>query len=382
MLKITMMTEKQMRDIVCNIYLTHVDIRQFRKNLLTYQPNNSIISMQLLIHTFDLPLRHTFTISHESRTIQPTLIVELQDDEGHQGFGEATVTTYYGVSMESMQTALNRIRPWIESCKLTSPEAFYMELEERLPNDSFVRCALDMAANDLWARQQGQPLYALWGLDPDTTPTTSYTIGIAPLPEMIAKLQEKPWPIYKIKLGTDHDLDIIRALREHTDATFRVDANTAWTAAQTIAYAPILRDLGVEFIEQPQKADAWADHRTALAGSVLPIIADESCHVEADVARCAGHFDGINIKLVKCGGLTPARRMIAEARNLGLKVMMGCMTESSVGISAIAHIAPLLDYVDMDGALLLAADPAEGVIIDDTAKLHYAARPGTGARLK
>ena len=168
----------------------------------------------------------------------------------------------------------------------------------------------------------------------------------------------------------------------YTDATFRVDANTGWTAEQTIAHAHELKELGVEFIEQPQKADAWADHRKALEGSVLPIIADESCHVEADVARCANHFDGINIKLVKCGGLTPARRMIKEARALGLKIMMGCMTESSVGISAIAHIAPLLDYVDMDGALLLARDPAKGVVIDDQAKLHYADVPGTGVVLK
>ena len=338
--------------------------------------------MQLTIHQFDLPLRHTFTISHESRTVQPTLIVALSDDQGLTGYGEATVTTYYGVTMAGMLAALERVRPWLATYTLTTPEAFYAELEQRLPDDSFVRCALDIAANDLWARRHGQPLYAMWGLDPAQAPTTSFTIGIAPLAEMVAKLKEKPWPLYKIKLGTDHDLEIIRALRQETDAVFRVDANTGWTAEQTIAYSHELRDLGVEFIEQPQKADAWADHKTALAGSVLPLIADESCHVEADVARCAGHFDGINIKLVKCGGPTPARRMIAEARQLGLKVMMGCMTESSVGISAIAHLAPLLDYVDMDGALLLSYDPAVGVVIDDAAKLHYAEAAGTGVRLK
>ena len=338
--------------------------------------------MQLTIHQFDLPLRHTFTISHESRTVQPTLIVALSDDQGLTGYGEATVTTYYGVTMAGMLAALERVRPWLATYTLTTPEAFYAELEQRLPDDSFVRCALDIAANDLWARQHQQPLYAMWGLDPAQAPTTSFTIGIAPLAEMVAKLKEKPWPLYKIKLGTDHDLEIIRALRQETDAVFRVDANTGWTAEQTIAYSHELRDLGVEFIEQPQKADAWADHKTALAGSVLPLIADESCHVEADVARCAGHFDGINIKLVKCGGPTPARRMIAEARQLGLKVMMGCMTESSVGISAIAHLAPLLDYVDMDGALLLSYDPAVGVVIDDAAKLHYADAAGTGVRLK
>lgn len=337
--------------------------------------------MQLLIHTFDLPLRHVFRISHESRTGQPTVIVELKDENGLSGLGEATVTTYYGVTMEGMLATLARLRPWLETYTLDTPEAFYAELEQRLPNESFVRCALDVAANDLWARRHGKPLYQMWGLNPQDAPTTSYTIGIGSIEEMVQKMQEQPWPLYKIKLGTEEDLAIVRALRQHTDATFRVDANTAWTAKQTIEYSKVLQALGVEFLEQPQKADAWADHKIARAKSVLPIIADESCHVEADVARCADYFDGINIKLVKCGGLTPARRMITTARQLGLKIMMGCMTESSVGISAIAHIAPLLDYVDMDGALLLAKDPAEGVVIDAQAILHYADQAGTGARL-
>lgn len=338
--------------------------------------------MQVRTHVFDLPLKHTFTISHESRKVQPTMIFELRDQHGLYGYGEATATTYYGVSIDSMQASLDQIRPWLESVELQDPESFYAELEQRLPDNSFVRCGLDMAANDLWARRQGQPLYALWGLDPADAPTTSFTIGIASIDEMVAKLQEQPWPIYKIKLGTDHDLDIIQSLRQHTKAVFRVDANTGWSPQQTIDMSHQLKALGVEFIEQPQQADAWADHKTARAGSVLPIIADESCHVEADVAKCAGHFDGINIKLVKCGGLTPARRMIQEARSLGLKIMMGCMTESSVGISAIAHIAPLLDYVDMDGALLLAHDPATGVVIDAEAQLHYVNGPGIGAELK
>lgn len=338
--------------------------------------------MKIKVFQFDLPLRHTFTISHESRTVQPTMIIQLQDENGQVGYGEATVTLYYGVTMEKMLAAVEKVRPWLEHYTLDHPEDFYAELEERLPENSFARCALDQAANDLWARRHGKPLYEMWGLDPANAPTTSYTIGIAPIPEMVAKLQEKPWPLYKIKLGTDNDLEVIRALRQHTEATFRVDANTAWTPEQTVSYSYELKALGVEFIEQPQKAEAWEGHRFALAGSALPIIADESCHVEADVARCAGHFDGINIKLTKCGGLTPARRMIAEARRLGLKVMMGCMTESSVGISAIAHIAPMLDYVDMDGALLLAKDPAQGVVIDDQARLHYAEVPGTGVSLR
>lgn len=338
--------------------------------------------MKLTIHHFDLPLKHTFKISHESRTVQPTLIVELSDDNGLSGFGEATATKYYGKSIEGMRNTLEKIRPWLAGYTLNDPLLFYMELEKRLPENSFVRCALDVAANDLWAKQNGKPLYAMWGLNPQNAPTTSYTIGIASIDKMVEKMQEKPWPIYKIKLGTANDLDIIKRLRAHTDAIFRVDANTAWNTIQTIELSKKLKGLGVEFIEQPQKANAWEGHKRALKDSVLPIIADESCHVEADVAKCAGHFDGINIKLVKCGGLTPARRMIKEARSFGLKIMMGCMTESTIGISAIAHIAPLLDYVDMDGALLLAKDPATGVFIDSQAQLHYAKTPGTGADLK
>ena len=337
--------------------------------------------MKLTIHQFDLPLKHTFKISHESRTVQPTLIIQLTDNNGLSGYGEATATKYYGISIEGMRRVLENIRPWLTTYELDRPDAFYAELEKRLPNDSFVRCALDVAAYDLWARQNKQPLYAMWGLNPADAPTTSYTIGMAGIEKMIEKMQEKPWPIYKIKLGTANDLDVIKRLRAHTDAIFRVDANTAWDAAQTIELSQSFKNLGVEFIEQPQKATAWADHKIALKGSVLPIIADESCHIESDVAKCAGHFDGINIKLVKCGGLTPARRMIKEARSLGLKIMMGCMTESTVGISAIAHIAPLLDYVDMDGALLLSKDPAKGVFIDDKATLHYPDKYGTGVDL-
>jgi L-alanine-DL-glutamate epimerase-like enolase superfamily enzyme len=198
---------------------------------------------------------------------------------------------------------------------------------------------------------------------------------------MVAKMNEFPgWPIYKIKLGTDHDLEIVRELRKHTQATFRVDANCGWSAEQAIRFAPELKKLGVEFIEQPLKADQWEDLKRVGQQSALPIIADESCIVEGDVKRCHGVFQGINIKLVKCGGLTPARRMIAEARKLGLSVMVGCMTESTVGISAIAQLLPLLDYVDMDGAVLLAEDVAEGVRLE-RGKCVYPDAPGHGLRL-
>jgi L-alanine-DL-glutamate epimerase-like enolase superfamily enzyme len=194
-------------------------------------------------------------------------------------------------------------------------------------------------------------------------------------------MNEMPdWPVYKIKLGTPNDLEIVRALRARTQSKFRVDANCGWTAEQTIANSRELVALGVEFIEQPLPADQWESMKRVHVESALPIIADESCIVPGDVDCCAGFFHGINIKLVKCGGLTPARRMIARARQLGLKVMVGCMTESTVGISAIAQLLPMLDYVDMDGALLLAKDIATGVTIEQ-GQCIYAKENGSGVQL-
>ncbi len=188
------------------------------------------------------------------------------------------------------------------------------------------------------------------------------------------------WPIYKIKLGTPDDLKIVRELRRHTTAVFRVDANCSWTVEETIANSRELKALGVEFIEQPLAAGNWEGMKRVFAESALPVMADESCLVEEDVPRCLGFFHGINIKLVKCGGMTPARRMIDAARRLGLKVMIGCMTESTVGISAIAQFLPLLDYVDMDGAMLIARDVASGVRLEKGRAL-FPDENGNGVRL-
>jgi L-alanine-DL-glutamate epimerase-like enolase superfamily enzyme len=212
-------------------------------------------------------------------------------------------------------------------------------------------------------------------------PVTNYTIGIDTIEVMVRKMEEFPgWPIYKIKLGTADDLGIVRELRNHTAAVFRVDANCAWDAETTIRISGPLGELGVEFIEQPLAPDRWDEMKNVVRRSALPIIADESCGTEPDVQRCRGHFHGINVKLVKCGGLTPAKRMIEQGRQLGLKTMVGCMTESSVGISAIAQLLPLLDYVDMDGALLLARDIATGVRIE-RGRILYPKEAGCGVRL-
>ncbi len=335
--------------------------------------------MKLFLHPCQLELQHTFTIAHGSRKFQPGLIVELRDGE-HSGYGEASAIFYYGKKMEAMMARLEAVRKEIETAVWERPEDFWEQMKPCLQDDPFVQCALDVAAHDLYGKRLGQPLYAVWGLPQVHRPLSNYTIGLDTTENMLARIRETPWPIYKIKLGTARDMEIVRSLRKATDSIFRVDANTAWSGEQTVEYAPLLKELGVEFIEQPLKPGAWEAQKYACANSALPLIADESCQTEEDVERCAGYFHGVNIKLMKCGGLTPALRMLRKARSLGLKTMVGCMTESSVGISAIAHLLPLLDYVDMDGALLLKNDPARGVELTPQG-VRYAKVAGTGAVL-
>lgn len=336
--------------------------------------------MDLKIHTFDLPLKHEFTISRESRTVQETVIVELADG-GHSGFGEATTNPYYNVTVSTMSSALERVRPLLGGELLEDPSDLWDQLAPHLEENPFALCALDQAAWDLWGKKKNKPVYQLWGLDPADAPLSNFTIGIDQVDVMVAKLLEVPdWPIYKIKLGTPADLEIIRELRRHTKAPFRVDANCGWNVEETLSNAPKLEELGVEFIEQPLPAEDWQGNQRLFEESPLPIIADESCIAEKDVSGCHGKFHGINIKLVKCGGLTPALRMINQARSLGMKTMVGCMTESTVGISAIAQLAPLLDYVDMDGAALLARDIATGVVVD-RGKCIFPAVAGSGVTL-
>jgi len=335
--------------------------------------------MNLRLHTFNLELKHVFRISHSARTAQPTLIVELEED-GFSGFGEATATSYYGLNIDDMVATMESFRPIIESSTMQTPEQWWAELKPHLAQHPFLQCALDVAAHDLYAQKQGKPVYELWGLSLENLPLSNYTIGIASIEEMVEKMNAQPWPIYKVKLGTNEDIEIIQALRQHTKAAFRVDANCAWTATQTIQYAPQLKALGVEFIEQPMPKDAMDEMEVVFRESALPVIADESCQIAADVETCHQRFHGINIKLMKCGGLTPARQMITRAKSLGMQVMIGCMTESTIGISAIAHLLPLLDYVDMDGALLLKNDIADGVAVED-GKAIFPNRNGIGAKL-
>ena len=207
-----------------------------------------------------------------------------------------------------------------------------------------------------------QPLHQLWNTEWTTTsnqgannvpPICDYTLGIDPIEKMVQKMEAHPWPIYKVKVGTEYDIEMITSLRKHTDKPIRVDANAGWTTEEALLKIPALANLGVELVEQPLAKDNWEGMEQLKKQNVLPLFADESCVFEKDVAICANYFDGINIKLTKCSGLTPALRMIKEASTLNLKVMMGSMNESVIGSAAIAQFLPQLDYVDMDGPLLM-----------------------------
>ena len=336
--------------------------------------------MKLHLHSSVLQLRHSFAISRGSYQNLNNLVVGLQQDQ-HTGWGEATQNAYYPHSnIELLKSTLERLQDRIQALPIDHPEKAWTALAPELSATPFAQCALDVACWDLFAKSKNIPLYQYWQRPLDHLPISSYTLSIADIPTLIERLKANPWPIYKIKLGTDQDLEIVEALRAHTDAIFRVDANCGWTLEETLEKAPKLKALGVEFIEQPLPTDQWEAMEELYARSPLPLFADESCQTLEDITRCKGRFHGITIKLMKCGGITPALRMITKAEQLGLKKMMGCMVSSSIGISAIAQLLPMLDYVDMDGALLLAHDIAEGARV--TAEgVQWGKRNGTGAHL-
>ncbi len=336
--------------------------------------------MKVSFYHFNLEMAYPFGISRSVHTVQPTFIVALTQD-GQTGYGEATQNRYYGVTPENLQAGLEALKHEIETYPFKTPEDFYDRfLYPRLKNFRFLMAAIDEAANDLYGKLLGKPLWQIWGYNIDNLPLSTYTIAIDDIEVMKRKLLEKPWPVYKIKLGTGHDIEIVKNLRNITDKPFRIDANTAWTATQTIENAKLLKDLDVEFIEQPLPYDHFDEMRKVKSEIVLPVIADESVRTEKDIKKCQESFDGVNVKLVKAGGITPAKRMLIEARQLGMQTMIGCMTESSVGISAAAQLLPLCDYADLDGAILLKNDIAEGISLD-YGKIILSQTAGTGAKL-
>ena len=335
--------------------------------------------MNLTWETFRVRLKYPFTISRSTRETEELVWVRVETD-GIEGWGEADPAAYYGESVQTVLEALERYRSVIEQAEEPeSLERIERALEARLPGNAAARAAVSAALHDLQGKRLGRPLWRLWGLDPADAPLSSFTIGIDEPAVVREKVRRAAaYPILKIKVGTDRDRQILEAVRsEAPDATLRVDANAAWSAGEALDHLPMLADYGVEFVEQPLPPEDRDGLREVYEGSPLPIVLDESSIVAADIPGLVGLAHGINIKLAKCGGPREALRMIHTARACGLKVMLGCMIESSLGIAPAAHLAPLVDYADLDGAALLADDPFRGPHLEGP-RVALGDEPGLG----
>ena len=320
--------------------------------------------------SYDFTTVHTkrpFVIARGSTSEYRLVRVRLVDDDGVEGWGEAAPSRFYGETPESVAAALDRFAPVVEPLDAFQLEDLEPAMNRVMRFNGSAKSAVSAAAHDLVGKRLGVPLYRLWGLDPAKAPLSSYTISIAASEaETIARVEEAAaFPVLKVKLGSDRDTEIIRTVRlAAPDKILRVDANAAWTAKHALEMIELLLDYDVEFVEQPLPPQDLDGLRFVRERSPLPVIADEACLLASDIPRLAGVVDGINIKLSKCGGLREALKMVATARAHGMLVMMGCMVETSLGITAAAHLAPLLDYADLDGAELLADDPFVGASIE------------------
>lgn len=335
--------------------------------------------MVLSFETLELALTHPFTIARGTQTVADNIRVCLTAD-GHSGLGEAAPDGHYGELQGTAIAFLESLRPRL-SAGIPSISALHRIMDETARLNPAAKAAVDMAAYDLLGKRLGAPVYELLGLDPAATPRTSFTIGIDSPRVMARKAADaRQYPVLKVKVGTPNDEENLEAVRaERPEAIIRVDANEAWTPKEAVERIEALSIYDLEFVEQPVAARDLEGMEYVASAVSVPIIADESCVVPADVPRVAPFVDGINIKLMKCGGIYPALQMIYVARAHNLRVMMGCMIESSLAITAAAHLSPLIDYADLDGHLLISGDPYHGVTVED-GKLLLPDGPGLGLR--
>jgi L-alanine-DL-glutamate epimerase-like enolase superfamily enzyme len=320
-------------------------------------------ALRMEAEVLNLRTRHPFIIARGGQSDYRTVWVRLVDSDGVEGWGEAAPARIYGESTETVLAALQAYAEHLpdDPFQLEAAERHWEKLLRLNPS---ARCALSAALHDLVGKKLGVPVYRLWGLDPAQAPRSTFTIGIDTAEKIRQKvLEAEEYPILKVKLGSDRDQEILETIREATDKELRVDANTGWTATHAIRMLPVLEEHGVTVLEQPLPPEDLEGLARVTRASRIPVIADESCLVAADIPRLVGVVDGINIKLAKCGSLREALRMIAIARAHHLMVMVGCMIESSIAITAAAHFTPLVDIVDLDGAALLANDPFVGATI-------------------
>ncbi len=338
--------------------------------------------MDLRFSPYTLELKHAFGIAASTRTSTPAMLVEVERD-GVVGHGEAAMPPYLGESQATATAFFERARPLLAGCA----DPFQLEeilpaIDRLAPGHTAAKAALDIALHDWIGKKFGAPWHRIWGLDPQQAPVTSFTIGID-TPEIVREKTREAaiYKIIKVKLGRspESDREMIDTIRSVTAAPITVDANQGWkTRDEALRMIEWLVARGVVFIEQPMPKEQLDDTAWLRTKSPLPLIADESCQRLADVKKCHGVFDGINIKLMKCTGLREAHKMILLARALDLKVMLGCMTETSCAISAAAQLSPLVDWADLDGAVLIKNDCFDGMTIVD-GKITLSDQPGIGA---
>lgn len=336
--------------------------------------------MHIDARPIDLKLSTPFRISRGVQYTSPNVIVQI-DHEEFVGYGEASPSEYYG---ESPETTLACIALFAGNLG-DSPfliEDILQRLSKIIGLNPSAKAAVDMAIYDIIGKMIGIPVYKLLGLNPAHTPYTSFTIGIDTPSQMAKKaLMAKDFPVLKIKLGTKHDIEILKAIRDVSNAVIRVDANTGWTPKEAIKMINAMVPYNIELVEQPVPARDLAGMKLIRDNVPVPIIADESCVTVEDIPRVADCVDGINIKLMKCGGINHALKMIHVARAHNLRVMLGCMIESSLAITAAAHLSPLVDYADLDGHLLIEDDPYIGIAVEH-GKLILPDEPGLGVKAR
>ena len=340
--------------------------------------------MKLSHEIVALRTKHPFIIARGGSSEYRVVRVTITDDDGATGWGEAAPSRHYGETADTVASVMPVLAAVIEDADGWSLEALERALAKAISFNASARAAVSAALHDLAGKRLGVPLHRMLGLDPAAAPPTSFTIAIPPDEATLRERVREAagYPVLKIKLGSSWDERIVRIVREmEPGKVLRVDANAAWTPKHALHMIPILQELGVEFVEQPLPGHDLEGLRFVRERSALPIIADESCLVSTDIPRLAGAVDGINIKLAKCGGLREALRMIATARAHDMSVMCGCMVESSLGITAAAQLAPLLDYADLDGAELVVNDPYVGAKIDGGV-ISLPAGAGLGVELR
>ncbi len=312
--------------------------------------------MKFSWEVLELKLKDTFRISRGELDCKKVVIAHLDE-----GLGEASPSSYYNENFETVISFFEKAEDKL-SGKLNDIEQILESLDKIRNLNYSGKAAIDMAWYDLMAKKQNMPVYKYLNLSAEIKVPISYTIGIDGLEKMQEKTRKaKGFGVYKVKVGFPGDIDIVKGIREVTDKKIRVDANGGWSGEEAIKKINQLEELGVELVEQPLKADDIDGLKLVRQNTFLPIILDEPICTSQDIAQFVGLCDGINIKLMKCGGLTEALKMIGLAKSLKLKIMLGCMIESSLGITAMAHLASLADYLDLDGNLLISNDPFDGV---------------------